>query len=477
VRVFTDLDTFDAGTARDELAATGLFDAVALPFTLSTFVLPNDSMLSSQWHVTSSSAGISLPSAWNEEKGSASTVIAILDTGVDVGHPDLSGNMWNNSGEIANNGVDDDGNGWVDDVWGWDAGDNDKDPSPVPYYEGGVDVGFHGTHCAGIASATTNNSTGIAGAGWRCSIMGVKMVQTDVGMTDVAITNAFLYCAETKPDVISMSFGGPDQGGMAAFMQQLINTATAEGIVCVAAAGNNGDNARMYPAACSGVISVGATNESNQRASFSSYGNWVDIAAPGEHIWSTIQSNYSWDFLTGILFMLMYGWDGLNPYMYCDGTSMACPLVAGVCGLVKSAAPGMTSDEMAAHLKDTGDVVNYDQNIGKRVNAYNAVTNLSTGAPMVAATTFRVDGGAPNPFASQTSVRFTLDAPGDIRLGVFDVAGRFVRTLVDGPLTAGSHARTWDGTDATGRSASAGVYFARLEFGGRQESTRLVLLR
>ncbi|MDP6418026.1 MAG: S8 family serine peptidase [Candidatus Krumholzibacteria bacterium] len=473
----SDLANFSAENARRDLQATGAFAAVAERFSLKTLTMPNDPMTSSQWAVTSGSAGIHLQQAWDVCQGSSASVIAILDTGVDVGHEDLAGNMWQNPGEIPNNGQDDDGNGYVDDYNGWDAGDNDKDPSPVPYLEGGIDVGFHGTHCAGCASATTSNGTGIAGTGWDCSIMGVKMVESNVGMTDVAITNSFLYVVETKPDVISMSFGGPDQGGMAAFMQELIDMADAEDIVCVAAAGNNGDSQMMYPGACNHVISVGATNSSNQRASFSTYGTWVDIAAPGEQIWSCVQSNYQWDFLTELLFMLMYGYDGINPYMYCDGTSMACPIVAGVAGMVRSINPYMDSDQMDAHLSDTGDYVNYDHPIGKRVNAYNAVNDLSgTGAGDTPPAT-RLAGNYPNPFNPKTTIRFELDKAGPVLLEVYDVGGRLLKTLENGSLPAGPQERSWDGRDNNGRAMASGVYFAKLHTGDRSLSHRMVLLQ
>ena len=170
----------------------------------------------------------------------------------------------------------------------------------------------------------------MAGAGWNCSIMALKLPDEDGNMTDLAITGAVLYAIAEGADVISMSFGGPDQDGMAAFMQDLMDEALAAGVVCVAAAGNDDSDSMFYPAACSGVIAVGATDETGGRASFSSYGSWVDVAAPGNRIWSTLCRNYDFGFLDQILYMLSMGWDGSSPYMYSDGTSMACPLVAGV---------------------------------------------------------------------------------------------------------------------------------------------------
>jgi len=477
VRLQSAAADFDAASAREALAATGLFKAVALPFTVETFVLPNDPMLSNQWAITDPVAGIQLPGAWDIEQGDSGTVIAILDTGVDVGHPDLAGNMWQNPGEIAGNGLDDDSNGYIDDIWGWDTGDNDNNPSPVVYLELGLDVGFHGTHCAGIASAATDNGVGIAGTGWDCSLMGLKMVQTDVGMTDLAITNAFLYCAEMRPDVISMSFGGPDEGGMADFMQGLIDIVLAEGIVCVAAAGNNSDSVLMYPAACAGVISVSATDSNNQLASFSTYGSWVDVNAPGAQIWSCVQRNYSWDFLTELLYMLTYGYDGLNPYMYCDGTSMACPMVAGVCGLIRSATPGMSPAAVRTRLIETGDEIVFSQPCGVKVNAEAAVDGLALSAVGDPPVELRLAGNFPNPFNPSTTIRFHLPTAGPVRVTVYDLAGGLVRTLIRTTRPAGDNTVVWNGRDNAGRQVASGAYFARLAFSGTTVISKMVLLK
>ena len=326
----------------------------------------------------------------------------------------------------------------------------------------------------GIASAVTHNGMGVAGAGWSCKLMGLKTTDGD-NFSLAAITMGFNYAMEELPDVISMSFGGgyADFG----FMQALVDDANAAGIICVAAAGNNDTSALMYPAACDHVISVGATNSSNQRASFSTYGAWVDVAAPGEHIWSTIQSNYEFDLMTGLLYGLLYEWDGVNPYMYCDGTSMACPLVAGVCGLVRSVAPTMTCDQMDQHLKDTGDNVNYDQPIGVKVNAYNAVNEVTTAVPEIVMGAFGLAGNHPNPFNPSTVIDFTLTQDGPARLSIHDVDGRLVKTLVQGPRGAGSHGVTWNGRDRNGESMPSGIYFVRLLSAGKTDSHKLVLIK
>jgi serine protease len=394
-------------------------------------------------------------------------VIAIIDTGVDWSHPDLGPNMWQNPDETFGNGIDDDGNGWVDDRYGWDCGAGDSDPRPESYQEGGIDVGFHGSHCAGIAAAATDNALGIAGAGWDCRLMALKVVGAGNPFSVAAVTMAFDYAISEGADVISMSFGGTisDFG----FMQALVDDASAAGIICVAAAGNNNTSAMMYPAALDRVISVAATNSANQRASFSTYGSWVDVAAPGEQIWSTIMTNYTLDFLTELLFMFLYGYDGVNPYMYSDGTSMACPLVAGVVGLVRSGAPWMDHDAMVQHLIDTGDNVVYDQPCGVKVNAAQAVATLTAAEAVAAAGRL---AAWPNPFNPTVTLRFALPAAGRVRVAVYDAAGREVARLLDGERPAGEQLLTW-----RAEGLASGVYLARLEGPGGASAEKLVLLR
>lgn len=452
---------------REALAASGAFRAVSPDWRLHFFVLPNDPMLGQQWHITNPTAGIHLPQAWDSEQGDPGSVIAIIDTGIDWSHPDLGPNMWQNPGETYGNGIDDDGNGYVDDRYGWDCGANDNDPRPESYLEGGVDVGFHGSHCAGIAAAATDNAVGVAGAGWDCRLMALKVVGGGNPFSVAAITMAFDYAITEGADVISMSFGGTigDMG----FMQALVDDATAAGIVCVAAAGNNNTSEMMYPAALNHVISVAATNSANQRASFSTYGSWVDVAAPGEQIWSTIMTNYSLDFLTELLFMLLYGYDGVNPYMYSDGTSMACPLVAGVVGLVKSGAPWMDHDAMLQHLIETGDNVVYDQPCGVKVNAEQAVASLTAAEAVAAAAQLRA---WPNPFNPAVTLRFALPTAGHVRLSVYDAAGREVARLLDGERPAGEQSLLW-----RAEGLASGVYLARLESAAGLSSEKLVLLR
>jgi subtilisin family serine protease len=471
---------FDPVEAARVLRATGAVRAACPNYRFSLFATePNDLYLAYQWYVDDLGfADVRLPLAWDVERGDSSVVIAIVDTGIDTSHPDLAGKIWHNPAEIPGNGLDDDGNGLIDDVEGWDFGMGDNDPKPEYTADAsGIDVGFHGTFCAGIAGAATDNGDGIAGAGWKCRLMPLKVSSPDSGLSSSAIAGAFAYAVDEGASVISMSFGGPGDPGVPEFFQSLVDMATYAGVLCVAAAGNDGDSVRVYPAACEHVLAVGATDDTNARASFSNWGPWVDLAAPGAAMWSTIAQNYTLTDLDQLIYIYFFGWDGVNPYMYGDGTSFACPLAAGVCALVRSRFPGLTPQLVAQHVIANGDAVAYDHPIGPKLNAYRAVTGTPTavaveeGAPPVP----RVRA-APNPVVGSGAIRFDLPATGWARVALYDASGRLVRTLAEGEFVAGPHVVLWDGRGDRGARLPAAVYFARLEEPGRAATSKVVLV-
>jgi subtilisin family serine protease len=471
---------FDPGAASRALQATGAFRAVSPNYRFGLFyTAPNDLYLVYQWYVDDGSdADIRLPYAWDTERGDTSVVIAIVDTGVDTSHPDLASKIWHNRGEVPGNGIDDDGNGYIDDVQGWDFGVGDNDPKPEYTADSsGIDVGFHGTFCAGIAAAATDNDDGIAGAAWNCRIMPLKVSHPDSGLTSGAIAGAFEYAVDQGASVISMSFGGPGDLGVPEFFQALVDMATQAGVVCVAAAGNDGDSVRVYPAACEQVLTVGATGFDNLRADFSNWGPWVDVAAPGSFMWSTIAQNYTFTDLDQLIYILLFGWDGVNPYMYGDGTSFACPLTAGVCALVRARYPSLTPQLVMQQVIATGDAVAYDYPIGPRVNAFRAVTLTPTSVAEDerAPSALRV-AAAPNPVDRSGAIRFVLPGGGPARLDLFDASGRHVRTLIDRDLPAGPHTVAWDGRDERGTRLPASVYFVRIGSRGLAATAKIVLI-
>ncbi|HEY2953677.1 MAG TPA: S8 family serine peptidase [Candidatus Eisenbacteria bacterium] len=471
---------FDPLEAAQVLRATGRFRAVCPNYRLHVFpTLPNDHYLYLQWYVSDpGDADVDLPEAWDLERGGSNTTIGIMDTGVDTGHPDLASRIWINPGETPGNGLDDDGNGYVDDVKGWDFGNDDADPNPEPVYdaETGIDVGFHGTFVAGIACASTGNVEGIAGAGWNCRVVPLKVANAAGEITSEAVAAAFLYAADMGVSVLNMSLGSAAAPGVPEFFQALVDVADSAGVLCVASAGNDGSNTPTYPAACNHVLAVAALDDAGARADFSNYGSWVDIAAPGASMWSSICRNYVVDDYSQVFYLYLWYWDGEHPYMYGDGTSFACPLVSGVAGLLRHRAPSLPPDLAAQHLIATGDPLP-GLEVGPKLNAYRAVS-----APLVAvdeapAGALGLGRVAPNPFRSSTLLEFTTAASGRVRLSIYDLAGRRVREIVDEALPAGRHARAWNGTSSDGARLASGVYVAVLESGGGTARQKLVLLR
>ncbi len=471
---------FDPVAVAGRLRAAGLVRAAVPDLRVQLHVLPNDPDVPVQWYVEDGGfADVRLPAAWGVEQGSASARIGIMDTGVDLGHPDLATKIWTNPGEVPANGVDDDGNGYIDDVSGWDFGDADNDPNPHAVPDPAtfdVDVGFHGTFVAGVAAAATNNAEGIAGAGWNCAVVPLKVVNSSAAITLAAMTEAFGYATAMQLEVLNMSLGVADSTGVAEYFQALVDAATSAGVLCVASAGNSGTGDLNYPAACSGVLSVAATDDLNARASFSNHGPTVRIAAPGAAMWSALCRNYPIDEFSLLFYEIFFGWDSFRPYMGGDGTSFSAPLVAGACALVRSRHPGWPPPVVLAHMVATGDNVAYDQPIGPKLNAYRAVTEqvvaVEPGPAPVAGLQI-----APNPFVSHAIIRFDLPAGGHSRLRVFDSAGRLVRDLAGGKLAPGPQAVRWDGADIRGRPASAGLYLVRLETPAGQLVRRVVRIR
>lgn len=287
-----------------------------------TCLTPNDPAYGSQWGLSA----INASQAWNYFSSGSNVVIAIVDDAIERTHADLSPNLWVNPGEIAGNGIDDDNNGYVDDINGFDVGSNDNNPNPPT---SGYD---HGTHVAGIASARSNNGTGVSSIGYSCKLMCVKATSSAS-----AVTNGYdgiVYAAVSGADVINMSWGGPT---FTTTGQNVVNYATSQGCILIAAAGNDNVSSIFYPAGFNNVISVAATNSSNAKASFSNYGTWIDVSAPGNNIYSTTIN---------------------NTYGNKSGTSMASPMVAGLAGLMKSLNPGMPNAALINCLLTTAANIN-----------------------------------------------------------------------------------------------------------------------
>lgn len=313
----------------DELNELGEIEyAEKIPIARNNFS-PNDAH-SNQWALTK----IKAFEAWDITKGDIEVKIGIVDDAVRTTHQDIRDNLWVNPGEIANNGIDDDGNGYIDDINGYDVADNDNDPSPpTNAFNGDFS---HGTHVAGIAAAATDNAVGVSGLGFKCRIVAVKTKASASGGSSLtAPYDGVAYAIAAKVDVINMSWGSPfpSQTG-----QALMDAAYNAGIVLVAAAGNDNSSNLYYPAAYDHVISVSATDQSDKKASFSNYGTWVDVSAPGVGIYSSMSL-------------------GDAGYGDLSGTSMAAPYVAGLAGLMRSLVPGMSPDEVEDCIENTSEFI------------------------------------------------------------------------------------------------------------------------
>ncbi len=318
-----------------------------------TMATPDDTSFSDQWAHTLMDS----QSAWDIETGDPGIVIAIIDTGVDWDHPDLAGNIWNNTDEDCNESTDLDGNGYYGDCRGYDFVDDTggqgciDDDCDVEDNDPMDDMG-HGTHCSGIAAAVTDNAAGVAGVCWGCKIMAVRAGfkhPSGGALRDDDIAQALEYAANNSADVISMSFGGPN----ASVVKDAVDYAYSKGVVLVAASGNiNTDSeSSAYPAAYGNVIAVSATTNSDSKSSYSNYGYWVDVSAPGGE--PTYQPS------SAVLSTMVD-----DTYASWAGTSMACPHVAGLAGLILSKNPSFTQSEVRKIITSATDPISTDKYMG-----------------------------------------------------------------------------------------------------------------
>ena len=312
-----------------------------------SFLTPND-----PYFTTSFNNGmwclyqVNAPQAWDISTGDANVVVAVTDNAIQINHPDLVNKV----------------------VPGRDVVDDDNDPSPC----GGND-GFHGSHVSGTVGAETNNNLGVASLGYNISVMPIKIGNCSTG----ALTGGYdgiIWAADNGADAINMSWGG---GGVSTYGQNVCNYAWNQGVILIAAAGNDNTNQQFYPAAYDNVVSVAATTNGDAKSSFSQYGTWIDVSAPGSQILSTNAG-------TG--------------YSMSQGTSMASPMVASLVGLMISHAPSATPQDIIDCLLSSADNINaansnYIGQLGSgRINAEEALICLS-------AFTYSLDAGITDIFS------------------------------------------------------------------------------
>ncbi len=392
-------------------------DHVGMGAGMMGFV-PNDQYYSRQWGLNNNGtfsllaskagADIDMENAWTIEQGSSDVVVAIIDSGAKLNHPELSGRIWENKKEIPANGIDDDNNGFVDDINGWDFANNDNIPT---------DDHGHGSNVAGIIGANGNNGIGYAGVDLNCKLMILKGLDKDNKGFYSWWISAIYYAVDNGAKVINMSLGG---SSASLTLTNAINYALNKNVTVVVSMMNFNSNEPYYPAAIPGVIAVGATNPDDKRAvpffwsstSGSSFGSHISVVAPGNYIFGLSHTSD-----------ISYGY-------YWGGTSQAAPHVSGLASLLLAQNKNRTPAQIKSIIESTAedmvglpgeDVSGWDQYYGYgRINAYNALTYMANGTDDVELIDFNL---FPNP--SDGFIRIIM--PSDsYRLEVVNAAGQVV---------------------------------------------------
>jgi serine protease len=373
---------------------------------------PNDTYYNLQWNLPI----INTPLAWDITTGSSSVIVAVVDTGVLLNHPDLAEKLTAGYDFVSDTSMSNDGNGI----------DNDPD-DPGDESNSGTSS-FHGTHVAGIIAAYTGNNNGVAGIGWNTLIMPVRALGIGGG-TEYDILQAVRYAAglsndsgtvpSKKADVINLSLGSESSSSASQDVYTLVRNA---GVIVIAAAGNNASSTSFYPASYEGVVSVSAVKIDSTRASYSNYGANIDVAAPGGDDGDLNGDGYP-DYIPSTC-----GDDSAQNieynYVFMAGTSMAAPHIAGVAALMKAVKSNMTPDDFDAFLNygdltvDVGDT-GWDQNYGwGLIDAYKAVQAASGGT---VPTVLKVSPTILNLGFTSTSASFTVSKIGSDPISISSV--------------------------------------------------------
>jgi len=315
---------------------------------------PVDPLYKEQWYLKA----IGLPEAWDFAKGSPGVTVAVLDSGVDLEHPDLRDRIWRNPGEIAGNGIDDDRNGYVDDTRGWDFVDGDADPNPVVGSDSSKDGANHGTLVAGIIGAAGSNGEGVTGVNWNVGILPLRVLDADGAGNTLGVVRAIRYAVAAKAKIINISFTGSNYSQALA---DALQSAHDAGVLVVAAAGNEGDTERggdlniypSYPACYRGadgtrlVLGVASLDRNGVKSSYSSYGSdCVGVSAPGESFFTTQVYRPA---VPG--FGQAYGDSWF-------GSSLSAPVVSGVAALLASMDATLDAGELRGFIRATARDVN-----------------------------------------------------------------------------------------------------------------------
>lgn len=369
-------------------------------FIAESFITPNDPHYPNQWHLPR----IFAHDGWDICTGSTEPIIAIIDSGIDSDHPELAAKLVEGYNFISNNTN-------TDDVQG------------------------HGTATASIAAAITNNGIGVAGVAWGNNIMPLLVLGTDGRGTYADMIEAVIFAADNGAKVINMSLGGGDYSYS---MQLAVNHAWDSGAIIIASAGNGGDIWPNYPASLRYVMSVSATDSFDNIASFSSFGNRVDITAPGVGIYTATRD---------------------NNYVSWNGTSLSCPMVSGLAGLIWSIDPNLTNAQVTALIEqsadDLGDI-GHDQYFGHGIiNVYNTLVKAELVLPYVDTTVPLVSVIVPEEGAAVSGgVEVTISAIDDVGIEIveFYVDGVRYRTIIRTETSTGPYIFDWYTTNSSGET-------------------------
>jgi subtilisin family serine protease len=344
----------DPWTVIPHLLKTGMFEYAEPSFKFELLYTSNDPQLSDIYYLDT----INAYEAWDVTKGDTNVVIGISDTGFDIDHPDLVDNVKYNYLDPIN-GIDDDNDGYIDNYRGWDLGESDDDPT--------VGASWHGIFVSGIAGASTDNSNQLAGVGFKCKLLPIKI--TDAGGALTAAYNSIIYAADHGCSVINCSWGSPNSWSQLG--QDMVKYATVDkNCLVVASAGNSNAVDKFYPASFDWALSVGGTDTLNQKwvqsaGEGSNYNEEVDIVAPAVDI--TRINNNGGTLGSG------------------RGTSFSSPMIAGAAAIVKSQFPSYSAIQVMEQLKATADDLSgipfnsaYEDKMGEGlVNMYRSVTETS----------------------------------------------------------------------------------------------------
>ena len=426
----------DLNRMKSEYEGLAEVEYAELDYMFELFDAPDDPLFSNQWYLNntgqgylginriegdyndtqvikygSADADIDALEAWERNDETTLPLIGIIDTGVDLDHPDLAANVWTNTGEIPDNGIDDDHNGFVDDYYGWDFSgylvNNEvmEDDDPTDYYG-------HGTHCAGIVASVRSNGMGISGINTPCRIMAVKVFP--YALFSVC-AKGIVYAADMDCDIINISWGSAYPSHL---IQDALEYAVDKGTLPIAAAGNSGAQDKFYPASLPQVFAVGASNSDDEVTDFSTYGSHIKVVAPGEDILS-LRADSTDMYAEG-------GASGIEPlvhivdqnYYLADGTSMASPGAVGVAAYVLAASPGIGSEKAKEILQTSADDIIYPYggdslySPGKDIYSGYGRVNLNSALQLISGRLAKIDFPFENAIVSE-NVAILGTASGD----------------------------------------------------------------